>query len=759
MNTPTPRQRRCALLIVALAMVLGWWSRYPPAPRPPDVGPTEFSAMRALAVLTRILGDQSPHPIGSTANHAVRDRILAELRTAGLEPQLRPRFVCGSSSCATVENILVFLPRKTDATEASRGAVLLATHHDSVAAGPGASDDGHAVASAIEIARILKEAPTRHRDVWILIGDGEEIGLMGAKAFTQEPEYANVERVINLEARGTSGNGELFETHEGNAAVIDAVGKMLPHPNGSSINYEVYSRLPNDTDFSVFKRDGREGVNFAFIGNPARYHTPLDSLEYIDPRSVQDQGDNALASIRAFDTESSWPRTSNRVFFDVIGRFLVSWPNGMNNGLLFFVAGLWAIAGWRLHRQEKPGRRKFAALGLMSIAPLVGAVAMYLLGVGLHAVGATPALWTATGPVLTAVALCTAVIVMAWLSTPVRRLGLAFVVWGSCLPLLLVSFVLAKFVPGMTQTTLVPCLFSCVGLLAGARWGIVAGTLGSVAATATLLPAILHLYTALGYPALPGVTALAGLFLLPICGLLAEEWDVRASRFAALGSLAVLLAASVLLPAFDKGTPMPVAMQVIDGPEHIGLVMDNANAAFRGRRFTPPRLEAFGAPIVESYVVPWVSVGLPGVALENAAHAEHRPQVDVMMGSDNRMQLGVTSKRDARLLGLVIPSSISARGIRVKGQAFPQSGGGGAFSPGWQVFLVYASPGERVSFEMTWPAEKPCQGYVFDVVFQLPESAQAWKSKRDTFGVPVHYGDTHLVWDPWSAPKNALSGQ
>src|SRR5690606_11536726 len=128
-----------------------------------------------------------------------------EFGQLGLQARVQRRFACGGSACATVENLVAHLPgTRPD------NAVLLAAHYDSVAAGPGASDDGAGVAVLIETARALRAGPPLARDVWLLASDGEELGLIGAEAFVHEPEFARIATVINLEARGTRGASRLI---------------------------------------------------------------------------------------------------------------------------------------------------------------------------------------------------------------------------------------------------------------------------------------------------------------------------------------------------------------------------------------------------------------------------------------------------------------------------------------------------------------------------------------------------------------------
>ena len=59
--------------------------------------------------------------------------------------------------------------------------------------------------------------------------------------------------VMNFEARGTQGPSWMFETSAGNGAVVAEWASLVPKPAGSSLTYEVYKRLPNDTDFTEFK--------------------------------------------------------------------------------------------------------------------------------------------------------------------------------------------------------------------------------------------------------------------------------------------------------------------------------------------------------------------------------------------------------------------------------------------------------------------------------------------------------------------------
>ncbi|NIP95655.1 MAG: M28 family peptidase, partial [Akkermansiaceae bacterium] len=186
---------------------------------PPALGvdaPLElFSAGRAWERLESLLGDETPHPLGSAANDAVRARLVEQLENLGLRPEVNSRWVTGagrwSSTLVRAHNVLAELP----SSHPERPAIVLACHHDSVPAGPGASDDGAGMAAILEIARILMAEAPLARPVILLFTDGEELGLFGARGFALEnPVAERVGLILNFEARGSSGGSLMFETSQ-----------------------------------------------------------------------------------------------------------------------------------------------------------------------------------------------------------------------------------------------------------------------------------------------------------------------------------------------------------------------------------------------------------------------------------------------------------------------------------------------------------------------------------------------------------------
>ena len=267
-----------------------------PAPLGVDAPPTAFSAGRARDILKELVGDGVPHPIGSAADARVRDVIVKRLTLLGYTTELETGVACNTfGECGTPTNIIA-----TRGDLSGDDAVMLAAHYDSVPAGPGASDDGAGVANLLEIARILTLLPAQRHPVVLLVTDGEEAGLLGAQLFTREHRYAKrIKAAVNMEARGVSGPSLMFETGTANAWLMRLYGRATLEPITNSLCYVVYKMLPNNTDFTVFKAAGYQGFNFAFIGDVAHYHTPLDNWENASGTTMQHQGANALSALLA----------------------------------------------------------------------------------------------------------------------------------------------------------------------------------------------------------------------------------------------------------------------------------------------------------------------------------------------------------------------------------------------------------------------------------------------------------------------------
>lgn len=308
-----------ALAFVAVRLV------QPPRAVPDTAPPAEFSSARAMRHVRAVA--QRPHPTGSEELERVRRYVVGELAALGVQAEIQEATVVPTQQrvgwpapAARVRNIVARI-----AGSSNSRALMLAVHYDSVPTAPGASDDGAGVATLIETLRALKSGPPLKNDLILVFSDAEELGLIGARAFADaHPWMKDVGLVLNFEARGAGGPSMMFETSDGNGALVSGMASAAPHAVANSLMYAIYKRLPNDTDMTVYKRAGAAGLNFAYADRITSYHTMLDSADVMDERSLQHHGSYALSLARHFgDADLTNLRSRDEVYFNALGPFFV----------------------------------------------------------------------------------------------------------------------------------------------------------------------------------------------------------------------------------------------------------------------------------------------------------------------------------------------------------------------------------------------------------------------------------------------------
>ncbi|MCZ6830576.1 MAG: M28 family peptidase, partial [Gammaproteobacteria bacterium] len=327
----------CALVLLG---VLRSFSA--PEPLAADAPEVEFSARRSEAILRDLLHDGVPHVAGSPANLVVLKRIISHLESSGYEVDIQSRFHCNPlfGACSPVDNLIAVKPGS-----AGKNAVLLTAHYDSGWTGPGAADDAAGTAAVLEIARMASDFPPFKNDIIFLLSDSEENGLIGADAFAQHHSlFAKVKVVVNLEARGITGSSALFETGEGNRGIIRMFAKNVTRPVANSLVNEIYKRMPNDTDYTVYKRKGVMGLNFAFSQGVAVYHSAIDDPDHLDIGSLQHHGDNAWSMMKALADRDLDHIISpeDAGYIDVFASRLLHYPSSIVLGLSL-VLGVWVL--------------------------------------------------------------------------------------------------------------------------------------------------------------------------------------------------------------------------------------------------------------------------------------------------------------------------------------------------------------------------------------------------------------------------------
>jgi hypothetical protein len=746
-----------AIAVLALILFLSLEGLRPPAPRPLTASPTEFSAERAREILYRLVGDGIPHPTGSPQNDVVRGRVMDEFTKLGYQPSVQQGFACDErGDCATVNNVLARL----DGAEPGQ-AVLAAAHYDSVAAGPGACDDGAGVAAILEAARTLKLLPRPRHSIIFLVDDGEEAGLLGARAFVHQHPWARDVRVaVNMECRGTSGPSLMFETGDANEWALRAYAAHAARPETSSIFYEAYRRFPNETDFTVFKAAGYQGVNFANIGGVVHYHTPLDNFANADAATLQQQGENVLSSLEAFaNADIANPPRAAAVYSDLFGRRVVWWPATWTmkltvaSTLVLFLEMAWLIFKKRLRFAE-------FLWGVIAwfVAMLAVGVAALTLGYILRRAGATATPWVAH-PLAVQVsfwALAILVVSLVFLRFAKRAGFLGF--WSGVWAWWAVfAIAITSRAPGIGYILPVAaCAAALAGLLLVFRpqpslRDATIAVVVPLAAGAILgfVPAIL-LYQSFGNPALPGISLLIGLLCTPLAPLFADTGRPRGVSIVALPALAAIAAvigafAAIVAPIFSAKAPEHVNLEYVQEADsgRSQWVVYPAS----GRLPEPLRL-ATNFRREDPGPFPWIA---EPAFLVSAPHLDLAPPtftiLDLSAVAGKRIYRALLrSERGAPDAAVLFPPDSGIESVSAENLALaPEPEKFRRRVNGWYVFYFSAMPAKGVELGFTLPAGKAVEVYALDATYSLPLEGLFLLKARPLTAVPFGQGDRTII--------------
>jgi Peptidase family M28 len=349
-------QRLVILGIILCAVAIALWQLVPPKVIPATALLTEFSADRAMPDLKAIA--QAPHPIGSAAHAAVREYLVAQLQAMGLQPEIQTTTVVqpgdGGFGVGRVQNVLVRIPGK-----ASTGAIVLDAHYDAADTGPGASDCGSCVVTGLETLRAIRAGKPLNNDLIFVFADGEEVGMLGARAFvTEHPWAKDVKLAINFEASGSRGAAVMYITSRNNQRLISEFLKAVPYPRMTSFSPAFWGLLPGaqiGCDLEEYTTRGSSGFGFYYAGDTPAYHTLRDNITEIDRRSIQHNGSYALSLLQHFGNLDlkTLKATQNSVYFNILPNVVVHYPEAQVLPLAMVTSMLFIVVIWFGFRARK----------------------------------------------------------------------------------------------------------------------------------------------------------------------------------------------------------------------------------------------------------------------------------------------------------------------------------------------------------------------------------------------------------------------
>lgn len=362
--TPGPVNFFTTLTYIALfAALLVVHLRVPNYPSKSPQGTNLTEAWNDLQHITRQF-----HPYNSRANDDVRDYLLRRVKHVISSKKLSKKDVeivddivsnaTFSSGNTTVyfegTNIIVAIRGSEDdepfysinqtATTTSRrpnnGGVLVNAHYDSVSSGYGATDDGVGVVTILQLLSYFTEEKNwPKRSIILLLNNGEEDFLNGAKAFMRHPISQVPHTFLNLEGAGAGGRATLFRSTDTEVTKYYGAAKR---PFGTVVSGDGFKKglIRSETDYKVFYGElGLRGLDVAFMEPRARYHTVEDSTRETSLKSVWHMLSASIATVSglASDTSDKFSGSEDRrengkvdagtgtdaVWFDLLGRAFV----------------------------------------------------------------------------------------------------------------------------------------------------------------------------------------------------------------------------------------------------------------------------------------------------------------------------------------------------------------------------------------------------------------------------------------------------
>jgi hypothetical protein len=672
-----------------------------------------------------LAGAIGSRPVGTPGNARARDYIIAQLSGSGFDVSVhdtdarRPEV----GQTARVRNIVAVR------AGARPEGLALVTHYDSSAAAPGAADAGLGVAACLEAARVLAGRPDPAYSLFVIVTDAEEVGLMGAAALIEDRQLTGrIRAYLNFEAIGSAGPVLLFEIGPGGGALVSAWARSAPRPRGTSVATEIYRRLPNDTDFTILKRTGAPGLNFAAFGDSYAYHTARDRPERLRPETIRHAGETAVSMVLALDRLDLARRTPDGVtYFDVAGVVAVAYGSRGRRAIAGAALVLGAIAALRfLFAMWHQARLRLLATAFWTIVLVVAA--------GAAGVGATWLVrWSREAlhpwyghPERLFTFIMAAILIAAWLvfrliaAIPVRFRGPGHpaAIWGVTLPVWIgLALATGTHLPEASYLWTIPLLAAGVvfvaipadrpALLRPAAAGVlaVAGTLWIPPARDFLLfmvPMFGRLTMVTPVFVFTAVVLAAGVMVGPaiagMCAGVRVPFGSLTSGIAAVLVLAVSGALTYVAPPYTEDRPLRAVIQYVQddrvgravwdaGANEPRLDLDAGGSPLQwraGRERPPPDLpiRALAHPAVFRAASAPLA-GPPGTVAAAVTHAADRLELEVH----------VTPAEPGIVAALVLPPGIAPADANFPGITRPRGA--------WNATYI-APPPEGVTFRLSF---------------------------------------------------------
>lgn len=241
---------------------------------------------------------------GTPESRAARERIMAELERAGVEPAGDEGWLQEVPGCG--HNVIARVPGSGPLADR---AIVVGAHYDHLGRAAhgeaywGADDNAAAVAILVELARALGRGPVAGRQVVLAFFDGEEpphflTGTMGSMRWVRRPcvPLDRVDQMVCMDLVGHALGPDavpdpvrrsLFvlgaERSQGTGAIVEACGARA---RGLFVRRLAMDVIPPLSDYHSFEEAGVASL-FLTCGRWEHYHQVTDTPDRLDLPKIE----------------------------------------------------------------------------------------------------------------------------------------------------------------------------------------------------------------------------------------------------------------------------------------------------------------------------------------------------------------------------------------------------------------------------------------------------------------------------------------
>lgn len=290
-----------------------------PAVAPPASSTGGFDGTKAFEHVRKLV-EIGPRPPGSDGIHRAQDYIVGQLKSFGC--QVEEHDFHGSTPLGDIamKNIMAKIPGT------GRDIVLYTTHYDTLrmANFVGADDGGSGTGTMLELARVFCGRQAKSAlNVWIVFFDGEEAqdnwtdknsvqwldtnSTFGSREMAASMALSgDLERVKAMILADMIGPSDLKVKRDPNSTpwLVDLIWATAARLGYRNVFVNEPSTVGADDHFSFLRRGVPACDIIDFDVEPTYWHTPEDTLDKVDPRSLAVVGHVFVETLPALEKKS-----------------------------------------------------------------------------------------------------------------------------------------------------------------------------------------------------------------------------------------------------------------------------------------------------------------------------------------------------------------------------------------------------------------------------------------------------------------------